>query len=362
MKAGIVGAGILGRLMALELVEAGWSVTLFDQHPHMDMDNCSMAAAGLLTPVTELDKCDEVVFALGNAALMQYWPEIVSTIDAAESLQCRGSLVISHPNDAPELQRFTDIIKTKLADQAGYQVLNQTNILQLEPELTKWASAFYFQGEGCLDIRAVLEKLGYYLVKRQVRFCLGEHVLAITPSKIITQCDTYQFKYVFDCRGLGAKEIFPDLRGVRGESILLHAPDVTITRPIRLLNPKYSLYIVPKKNQHYILGASEIESEDQSPISVRTTLELLSSAYYVHSGFLEARIIKTISQLRPTLNDHLPKIKYTEGFIAINGLYRHGFLIAPSLVKDVVQYIQQGITSVSHINLWEKIDANHFIQ
>jgi glycine oxidase len=410
MKAGIAGAGILGRLMALELVKAGWSVTLFDQHqidpfylkelgrrrsgekPEHNrsyvrrvsgsenalrgskligyINNCSIAAAGLLTPMTELDKCPEVIFALGHAALTLHWPDIVDTINAHESLQRRGTLVISHPNDAPEVERFTDIVNSKL-NQTSHQIypldlkkqiiLNQANILDLEPELTKWTSAFYFEGEGCVDNHVVLEKLIAYLSERQVQFCLDEPVLSIKPSKIVTERDTYDFDWVVDCRGLGAKEMFSDLRGVRGESILLHAPDVTITRPVRLLNPKYSLYIVPKKNKHYVLGASEIESEDRSPISVRTALELLTSAYYVHPGFLEARIIKTISQLRPTLSDHLPKIKYTQGLIAINGLYRHGFLIAPSLVKDVLDYIQQGILSVHYADLWENIDANHFI-
>ncbi|MDF3054593.1 MAG: hypothetical protein K0Q74_500 [Gammaproteobacteria bacterium] len=361
MKAGVVGAGILGRLMAFELVNAAWSVALFDQQASMEMHNCSAVAAGLLTPMTELEKCGEVIFDLGSVALLHHWPNIVGALDATEYFQCRGSLVVSHPNDFSELQRFTHIIRDKLQDKTQCQILNQTEILALEPELAKWGSAFYFTKEGCLDNTVILEKLAHYLKNASVQFYLGEKVLNVMPSKIITQRDTYQFDVVFDCRGLSAKAIFSDLRGVRGEVILLHAPDVNITRPVRLLSPKHYLYIVPRKHHHYMLGASEIESEDESNISVRTALELLSSACYLHSGFLEARIIKTMTHLRPTLANHLPKIKYTDGLVAINGLYRHGFLVAPSLVKDAMQYIQHGVASVIYSNLWEKIDANNFI-
>jgi hypothetical protein len=57
------------------------------------------------------------------------------------------------------------------------------------------------------------------------------------------------------------------------------------------VHPRYPLYIAPKPGHGvFVIGATEIESEDMSPASVRSTLELLSAAYAVHSGFAEARI------------------------------------------------------------------------
>ena len=55
-----------------------------------------------------------------------------------------------------------------------------------------------------------------------------------------------------------------------------------------------------------MIGATEIESEDLSPASVRSTLELLSAAYAVHPGFAEARILELSVQCRPALPDNLP--------------------------------------------------------
>ena len=99
------------------------------------------------------------------------------------------------------------------------------------------------------------------------------------------------------------------------------------------MHPRYPLYIVPKPNHHFVLGATQIESEDDSPISVRSTLGLLSAAYSIHAGFGEARIINAQSGLRPAFVDHQPKIHVdeTQRIVSVNGLFRHGYLIGPAV-------------------------------
>jgi len=146
-----------------------------------------------------------------------------------------------------------------------------------------------------------------------------------------------------DCRGVGARsnesyaeaEPLADLRGVRGELFQLFAPDVHLTRPIRLMHPRYQLYIAPKGEGLYAVGATEIESEDVAPMTVRSSMELLSAAYSVHSGFAEANIRQHICQLRPAFSDNQPKIFIQQRLIQINGLYRHGYLIAPVVLKQL---------------------------
>jgi glycine oxidase len=119
------------------------------------------------------------------------------------------------------------------------------------------------------------------------------------------------------------------------------------------MHPRYGLYIVPRPDQIYLIGATEIESEDFSEISVQSILELLTAAYAVNSKFAEARILKTVTQCRPTLTDRRPQIKYTDGLIALNGLYRHGFLIAPSLAHEVMQWFAPS-RFLRYPTLWEK--------
>lgn len=350
MRAGIAGGGIMGQLLAFSLINAGWDVTLFDQGV---TSNCSMAAAGLLTPIAELGKSDLIIFQLGEEALKVYWPTILNKLQKKVYFRQSGSLILSHPRDHSELKDFIHIIASKLRNDNFYQKLNHDEICQLEPEASKFNDGYYFANEGQIDSQMLLQVLENYLIEREIRWLKKTTVAAVRPGEISLIDKTFKFDLAFDCRGLGAKIEFKDLRGVRGELVWLEAPDVFITRPIRFLHPRYSLYIVPRADQIYLIGASEIESHDASNISVRTMLELLTAIYYVNSKFSEARIIKTVTQCRPTLSNHLPKIKYSDGLVVVNGLYRHGFLIAPTLAHEIMQWIQEN-KIVRHMKLWEK--------
>jgi glycine oxidase len=137
-------------------------------------------------------------------------------------------------------------------------------------------------------------------------------------------------------RGTGAK---PDMnvRGVRGEIFWLHAPSVELQRPIRLLHPRHRVYLVPRGGNRIVVGASEIESEDRSPISLRSTVELLAAAHSVIPELAEARIIHSETNLRPALPDNLPLMEISDGITRINGLFRHGWLIAPALTEGALQ-------------------------
>jgi glycine oxidase len=53
----------------------------------------------------------------------------------------------------------------------------------------------------------------------------------------------------------------------------------------------------------------------------------------------EARIVHSESNLRPALPDNLPRIEVQDGIARINGLFRHGWLIAPALVEQVLQEV-----------------------
>jgi glycine oxidase len=96
-----------------------------------------------------------------------------------------------------------------------------------------------------------------------------------------------------------------------------------------------------------VVGATEIESEDLSQMSVRSAMELLSAVYTVHSGFAEARILEMSTQCRPTLKNNLPEILVSQekglpDLIMINGLYRHGFMISPALLDATLEVLEDG--------------------
>jgi glycine oxidase len=85
-----------------------------------------------------------------------------------------------------------------------------------------------------------------------------------------------------------------------------------------------------------------IESDDDGPATVRSALELLGSAYALHPAFGEAQILDLGAGVRPAFADNVPKIVVRGRTIHVNGLYRHGFLLAPVLAELVADYLATG--------------------
>jgi glycine oxidase len=221
------------------------------------------------------------------------------------------------------------------------QTLDAQAIAALEPSLgQRFAQGLFLPGEGQLDNRALLASL---LATLQASPRVTLHWQSPRAPSDFSPGATGQPDWLIDCRGLGAKPQWNALRGVRGEVIRVHAPEVSLKRPTRLVHPRYPLYIAPKPGKLFVIGATEIESDDMSPASVRSTLELLSAAYAVHSGFAEARIVEIATQCRPTLPDNLPAIRQPQPrVLQINGLYRHGFMIAPALLDAAMELLAHG--------------------
>ena len=155
---------------------------------------------------------------------------------------------------------------------------------------------------------------------------------------------------VADCTGMASPD--PHLRPIRGEMLILHAPDVSLSRPVRFLHPRIPVYVVPRDNSVFMVGATMIESGDQGAVSVRSTMELLNAAYSLHPGFAEAKIIETGVGLRPAYPNNLPRLTFTGNTLSMNGFYRHGFLLAPHFAMEAAGRIVQHLQEMS-------LEANH---
>ena len=130
---------------------------------------------------------------------------------------------------------------------------------------------------------------------------------------------------------------------VRGEMVMLECPDVTITRTVRLLHPRIPIYLVPRGKGIYMLGATMVESDSWRAISLRSALELLGAAFALHPGFGEASVIETGVGLRPAFPDNLPRIRRRGETIYMNGLFRHGFLLAPAMARMAADLVCKDI-------------------
>ncbi len=333
----ILGAGLMGRLLACEWLQRGHAVSLYDAGGPDAQGSAARVAAAMLAPLAESAVTEASVVAMGQYSLGR-WPQLLARLAKPVFFQQAGTLIVWHRQDAPEANRFArqlDATCQRNSSLAPPVVLDATALAALEPALAgRFTQGSYLPHEGQLDNRQLLDSLLHQLEAAGAD--LHWHQARTLADFAMGQPEGPH--WLFDCRGLGAKPDWPGLRGVRGEVIRVHAPEVALQRPVRLIHPRYPLYIAPKPEGVFVIGATEIESEDMSPVTVRSALELLSAAYTVHSGFAEARILEVNAQCRPTVPDNLPALRQLgPRTLQINGLYRHGFMIAPAMLDAAME-------------------------
>jgi glycine oxidase len=352
MNITILGAGLMGRLLACQLARDGHTIDLFDAGGPQAENSAARAAAAMLAPLAESAVTESNVVQMGIYALTR-WPELIAQLSQPVYFQQKGTLVLWHHQDAPDAERFKRQMaatQARVPELPAMQALDAQGVAQLEPSLeSRFTQGIYLPGEGQLDNHQLLAAMLDQLQRLNVK--LNWH----SPRSIeeFNPGQPGQPDWVLDCRGLGAQPQWATLRGVRGEIITLEAKEVKLSRPTRLIHPRYPIYIAPKNDGIFLVGATEIESNDTSPMTVRSALELLSAAYSVDPRFGEARILELVSQCRPTLPDNLPEVRRSgDRVLQVNGLYRHGYLIAPA-VLDVVMELMHNDSSplATHLSL-----------
>jgi glycine oxidase len=315
----VAGAGVIGLWQALTLARLGHQVRVVDQHSEPLSIGASSYAGAMLAPDCEAEAAPALVRDLGRDGLalwQRVFPGVINN----------GSLVVAAARDQPDLMRFAKMTR-------GHRLLQQREVGELEADLgDRFASALYFADEAHVVTPDALQNLREDAIAAGVDFHLGISLDDATPSGVL-----------IDCRGMGARSQLPDLRGVRGERLLIRSRDVHLSRPVRLLHPRHPLYIVPWGDGRYLVGATMIESEDAGPITVRSALELLGAAYAVHPAFGEAEILEANAGVRPAFPDNVPRaMVHDDRRISVNGAYRHGFLLAPVLAQAVAGYLADG--------------------
>ncbi len=343
----ILGAGLMGRLLAVTLARAGHAVKVFDRGGPIGEHAAARVAAAMLAPLAESAITEPGVVRMGQHALTR-WPEILATLSTTVFFQQAGTLIVWHRQDAGDAARLTQQLahnRTTLPELPAMESLTSARLAEVEPALAgRFASGLLLPGEGQLDNRQLLAALAIEMQTLDIEV----HWNTQSQPEDFSPGAAGQPDWLLDCRGVGARTDWRELRGVRGEVARVHAPGVTLERPTRLVHPRYPLYIAPKQDHLFVIGATEIESDDLSPASVRSTLELLSAAYAVHPGFAEARIVEVATQCRPTLPDNLPAVRCTRPrVLEINGLYRHGFMISPAMLDVVMELLSTGQSALA---------------
>jgi glycine oxidase len=307
MRVTVRGAGVAGLVCALRLAETGATVCVQERSDRLGAQAASWYAGGMLAPWCELESTEPLVARLGEEAIAWWAETFPHTVR-------NGSLVVAQGRDVADLSRFAR--RTR-----NFEWVDGDRIAMLEPDLAgRFHKGLFFPGEAHLDPRAALAALAARLGALGVPIHFGT---AAEPAS----------GPVVDCRGLAARDTFGDLRGVKGEMLLIRTREITLSRPIRMLHPRVPVYVVPRSDGLFMVGATMIESDDDERVSVRSLLDLLGAAYALHPAFGEAAVVETGTGVRPSFPDNLPRLRWRGSTLHVNGFYRHGFLLAPGLAR-----------------------------
>jgi glycine oxidase len=315
----VVGAGITGLWQALTLARRGYRVRLIEQSAEPFALAASAYAGAMLGPFCETEVYAPVVRDLGLKSIDLWRETYPGTV-------LEGTLVVASARDKSEIDHFARLTE-------GHARLTGEGIAALEPDL-----------EGRFGAGLFFEQEAHVVPREAMAFLLAEAVGAGVDVMLGTewQGPGAADETIIDCRGLGARSQLADLRGVRGERFILATREITLRRPVRFLHPRQSIYVVPWDEGLFMVGATVIESDDTGPMTVRSALELLGMAYALHPAFGEAQIIDASAGVRPAFADNVPKVIVHGQTIHVNGLYRHGFLLAPALATLVADYLETG--------------------
>ncbi|OWV69427.1 glycine oxidase [Rhizobium sp. R634] len=314
----VKGAGISGLLVAHELQARGAEVSIVDPHANFDRA-ASWLAGGMLAPWCERESADEAVVRLGAQAADR-WEAILPG-----HVVRNGTLVVAPARDHGELKRFA-------GRTSNYRWVEEEDIALLEPALAgRFRHGLFFPQEAHLDPRQTLVALKDKLSAQGVVFA-GE-----APEE-------HYFSDIVDCTGAARIGQLDDLRGVRGEMLYLHSDEIELSRPVRLLHPRIPVYVVPRGGGLFMVGATMIESDFGGPITARSLMELLNAAYTLHPAFADATLVETGAGIRPAFPDNLPRVMRQGNAVVVNGLYRHGFLLAPTMAAKAADLVFSGRT------------------
>ncbi len=318
-KITVRGAGICGLWHALMLAKAGHQVTLTERSDEPFAQSCSRYAGAMMSPFCEEEGTEPLNRDLGLRAL-DLWR------DAYPQSHINGSLVVAQARDRRELDRFARMTE-------GHERVDGETVAELEPDLAgRYDTGLYFAREGHVTPHDALPFLLEAARNAGAEIRFGTPEVSGTPD------------WVIDCRGLAARDTLKDLRGVRGERAVIRTSEVTLSRPVRLLHPRFPLYVVPWSENRFLIGATQIESDETGPVTVRSALELLSTAYALHPAFGEAEVLEFGSDARPAFPDNQPRVIVRNDHIHVNGLYRNGYLLAPALAELTARFVDEGVT------------------
>jgi glycine oxidase len=251
--------------MALRTSDAGRGRLVFEAGPSRSASGASWFAGGMLAPWCERESAEAAVVELGRLSA-DWWDAALPGL-----VQRHGTLVVAPPRDAAELGRFASRTTALTGSTA-------TCIATLEPDLEgRFRQGPLLHARRHISTRrAALSRLHGRLGEAGVPLPLRRRRNPQRRSTTSSTAPAWRRATFFRPCAVCAARCF-----------ICETQDVRLSRPVRLLHPRIPLYVVPRGDGRFMVGATMIESDDRGPVTARSLMELLNAAYALHPAFGE---------------------------------------------------------------------------
>jgi glycine oxidase len=357
----VVGAGVIGLSVAWRAsTRHRLAVTVVDPTPGR---GASHVAAGMLTPVSELQYGEESLLELNTASAERY-PAFAAELAEASGLpsgyRTCGTIAVALDADDRAVLKDLHAYQERLGLSSSW--LTSRECRRLEPMLSPAITGgLHVDDDHQIDNRrlvaallAACERAGVTFVRERVERILvtddRAHGVRLADGR---ELSADQVLLAAGCRsalipGL-PPEVVPPVRPVKGEILRLRVPPAMapfLSRNIRGVVKGGSMYLVPRADGELVIGATEYERGHDTVVTAGGVYELLRDAHELVPGVTELPLVETLAGLRPGSPDNAPIIGRSAlaGLVVATGHYRHGILLTPITADTVAEVLAHGTT------------------
>ena len=351
----VVGAGIIGSAVALELHRRGARVTVLESAS--EGGQTSVASAGMVNPFSLTPEENPALpFAIESR---RQFPEWVASLKALTGIDAEwraegGLCVALTPGDRAHLQRMLAWV---VRYEPSARLLSDQEVRQLEPALTEQClGGLWLPSEGWVHTERLMRALHQALRQSGVALERGRPAIGFATEGrrvvgVRTATGTLYADAVVLCAGAWAS-MLADTLGIsipieplRGQVLVLRDLPQGVGR--LLVSPIG--YLVPQADGSALFGATRERVGYDTRVTAEGVETLLSRFLQLFPRMVDATLMGFKVGLRPNTPDHQPLISalpHWDGLYLACGHSYHGILLAPATAAAVADLVRHGATSL----------------
>lgn len=334
----VIGAGIIGLSLALELRKNGARVLLVERgEPGRE---ASHAAGGMLADCTI--ETPAALQPLATASARMY-PEFVRDlqIDSGLNVDLRdhGTILIASADHLRQHPEFA----------CSHPL--PAPLDELEPSLAPQVLPAFYLSKRSVDPRRLVAAALAAAKRHGVDISSGETVTTLMPANgsvagVTTPKTSFHAPTVVNCAGAWAGQIAPHAfptRPVKGQMLALLSPSHESLNHelLKHVIRTPEIYLIPRSDGRIVVGTTVEEAGFDKRTDIDAIQRLHQAAIAAVPDLRDAKIHESWAGLRPGTPDALPILGATRtpGYYVATGHFRDGILLAPITARVMAQFI-----------------------